>query len=181
MTAHASQITIAALVAVASAAVYQKAGPQARLLSQTQDIQPDGQYTYGYALDSGVQVQESGVGGQYATGRASYISPEGIPIQLSYTADENGYQPTGDFVHPVPHYITRALEYIRTHPVYEDTYSPSYTKSAAKPSTYSAYKPAAFKTTAYKPTAYKPVVAQQYKQTNTFKTNAYKPTSFKKY
>lgn len=180
-------------MAVASAAVYQKsvyqkAGPQARLLSQTQEIQPDGQYTYGYALDSGVQVQESGVGGQYATGRASYISPEGIPIALTYTADENGYQPTGDFVHPVPHYITRALEYIRTHPVYEDSYTPSYTKSAAKPSTYSAHKPTAFKAAAYKPTtafkttAYKPVVAQQqHKYTNTFQKNAYKPTSFKKY
>lgn len=38
------------------------------------------------------------------TGKYSYISPEGKLIQISYTADKNGFHPVGDAipVAPVP-------------------------------------------------------------------------------
>lgn len=106
------------------------AGPyeNARTLSQSQDIQPDGRYQWEYSADNGIAAEESGLGGQVATGRASWISPEGIPIAFSYTADENGYQPIGDHLPvgpPTPSHIVRALEYIRTHQPYEDTYTRS--------------------------------------------------------
>ena len=53
--------------------------------------------------------------GATARGSYSYTSPEGTVINLSFVADENGFQPKGDHlpVAPVPHpAILRALEQI---------------------------------------------------------------------
>lgn len=121
------------------------AGPYetARTLSQSQDIQPDGRYQWEYSADNGIAAEESGYGGQVATGRASWISPEGVPVSFSYTADENGYQPVGDAIPvgpPTPALISRALEYIRTHQPYDDTYT-TYTKTAKTfPSKFAGFK-----------------------------------------
>lgn len=124
------------------------AGPNAnaRTLSQSQDIQPDGRYQWEYSADNGIAAEESGYGGQVATGRASWISPEGIPISFSYTADENGYQAVGDAIPvgpPTPPLIARALEYIRTQGPYVDNYSaraavPTYQQTF--PSKFSGFK-----------------------------------------
>lgn len=43
-------------------------------------------------------------------------------MELSYVADENGYQPTGSHIHAIPEQISRALEYIKAHPYVEPTY-----------------------------------------------------------
>lgn len=59
------------------------------------------------------------MGGQYASGSSAYYSPEGELVQLTYTADENGYHPQGAHLPtppPIPEAILRSLEYIRTHP-----------------------------------------------------------------
>lgn len=56
---------------------------------------------------------------QVAQGQFAYTSPEGQRIQLTYIADENGFQPTGDHLPtppPIPEAIQRALEYIAAHP-----------------------------------------------------------------
>lgn len=48
-----------------------------------------------------------------------YTSPEGIPIETSYVADENGYQPQGAHLPtppPIPEAILRSLEYNAAHP-----------------------------------------------------------------
>jgi Insect cuticle protein len=100
-------------------------GPEseAQVLRQESDIHPDGTYSYSYETSNGIKAAESGVGGERAEGDFSYISPEGVPIKLTYVADENGFQPQGDHLPtppPVPEAILRALEYIRTHPPQTD-------------------------------------------------------------
>uniref|UniRef100_A0A1B6DD74 Uncharacterized protein n=1 Tax=Clastoptera arizonana TaxID=38151 RepID=A0A1B6DD74_9HEMI len=83
------------------------------ILSQNFDLNPDGSYKFGYrsadgsARDEagalkyrGTAVEAMGVQGSYA-----YQSPEG-PVAVNYIADENGFQPTGNSVHPA---IQRAV------------------------------------------------------------------------
>ncbi|XKL61499.1 hypothetical protein PGB90_008556 [Kerria lacca] len=82
-----------------------------RILAQNYDLSPDGSYTFQYESEDGSSRQESGspkfapqpgvesYGGLTVSGRFSYASPEG-PIDVQYTADENGYQPSGSSIHP---------------------------------------------------------------------------------
>lgn len=63
------------------------------------------------------------MGGHHAQGASSYVSPEGVPIQLTYTADENGFHPQGAHIPPVPDYILRALEWIAAHPYQGEDYN----------------------------------------------------------
>ncbi|XP_023167823.1 pupal cuticle protein Edg-78E-like [Drosophila hydei] len=87
------------------------------------EVNPDGSYAYALDTSNGISAQEQGVGGQAASGRYSYTSPEGVPIEITYVADENGYQPQGAILPtppPIPAAILRSLEYIRTHPQYDE-------------------------------------------------------------
>ncbi|GLV39279.1 Ecdysone-dependent gene 78E [Carabus blaptoides fortunei] len=93
-------------------------GPQIAILRQDQEVNHDGTYHYVYETENGIHADEQGAP-QGAQGSFSYTSPEGEHVQLSYTADENGFQPQGSHIPvapPVPEAILRALEYIRTHP-----------------------------------------------------------------
>ncbi|XP_054085315.1 pupal cuticle protein Edg-78E [Zeugodacus cucurbitae] len=78
----------------------------------------EGNYQFSYETSNGIQRQEAGsLAG--VRGSLNYVSPEGERISLSYTADEEGFHPTGDHLPtppPVPAYVLRALEYIRAHP-----------------------------------------------------------------
>ncbi|KAH8339270.1 hypothetical protein KR074_010088, partial [Drosophila pseudoananassae] len=79
---------------------------------------PEGNYAYAYETTNGIQAQEAG-NANGVTGGSSYVSPEGIPISLTYVADENGFQPQGAHLPtppPIPEAILRALEYISNHP-----------------------------------------------------------------
>ena len=112
-------------LAVASAALL-PSNAQIRILSQKSDIQPDGSYQYSYETENGIAAGESGVGGVAANGFQQWTSPEGLPVQIQYRADENGYQPQGSVLPvgpappPIPPAILRALEWIRTHPSNDD-------------------------------------------------------------
>lgn len=78
------------------------ADANAQTLRSDSNINPDGSYSYGYESDNSISVSEQGqpkaLGhseqSQEVQGSYSYISPEGIPIKLSYVANENGFQPT---------------------------------------------------------------------------------------
>lgn len=79
----------------------------------------DGSYKSSFDTSNGISVQEEGIGGQHSVGTAQWYAPDGTPVSLSWLADANGYQPTGSHIPtppPVPAYVLRALEYIRTHP-----------------------------------------------------------------
>merc|ERR1719348_1188228 len=56
--------------------------------------------------------QESGFGdeSEVVEGSYSYGTPEGVQVSVSYIADEFGYYPKGEGIHPA---IQRALEQLR--------------------------------------------------------------------
>lgn len=95
----------------------------AEVRSFSNDLKEDGSYQYQFDTTNGIAAQEAGVGGHYASGSSAYYAPDGQLITLSYTADENGFHPSGDHLPtppPIPAAILKALEYIRTHPNQEN-------------------------------------------------------------
>ncbi|XP_050337189.1 pupal cuticle protein Edg-78E-like [Bactrocera neohumeralis] len=120
------------------------ADAHAEIRSLTNDLKEDGSYNYQFETSNGIAAQESGVGGHYATGSSQYYSPEGQLIQLTYTADENGFQPQGAHLPtppPVPEAILKALEYIRTHPYQEEqqqSYASQHSRASAPQQQYGA-------------------------------------------
>ncbi|GBP30858.1 Larval cuticle protein LCP-17 [Eumeta japonica] len=101
----------------------------AQVLRSEADVRPDG-FQYAFETSNGIAAQEAGqlknVGREeeaiQVQGSSQYTSPEGVPVQLTYTADENGFQPQGAHLptppapEPIPDYILRALKYIEEHP-----------------------------------------------------------------
>ncbi|XP_075162344.1 larval cuticle protein LCP-17-like [Haematobia irritans] len=110
-------IVVCAFIAVAHCASGDD--KTAETLKYVNEVNADGSYNFEYSSSNGIDFGEAGVGGSYGKGSYSYTSPEGQPIALSYTADENGYQPQGDHLPtppPIPEYILKALAYIESHP-----------------------------------------------------------------
>ena len=58
--------------------------------------------------------------GESVQGQVQWTDNDGQSHSLSYTADENGYQPQGDLVPAIPPAIQRALEWNAAHPEEED-------------------------------------------------------------
>ncbi|KAL5287641.1 Pcp family protein [Megaselia abdita] len=116
-------------------------GGDIQVLRQDSDIQADGHYSYQYELGNGISASESGLGGQNVQGNYQYTSPEGEPIAITYTADENGYQAHGSHVPEIPSYILKSLEYIRTHAPYDGSkHAAASTKSFVATPARAAYK-----------------------------------------
>ncbi|XP_064547337.1 pupal cuticle protein Edg-78E isoform X2 [Drosophila montana] len=110
-------LILAALCLIASSGAVDES--DAVITKYRSEINEDGSYSYEYGTSNNIQAAESGVGSAYATGSVQYTAPDGQPINLEYTADENGYQPKGDHLPtppPTPDYILRALAYIQEHP-----------------------------------------------------------------
>uniref|UniRef100_T1GH30 Uncharacterized protein n=1 Tax=Megaselia scalaris TaxID=36166 RepID=T1GH30_MEGSC len=91
-------------------------------VSRSLDVGPDS-YSYDVKLDNGVSAQESGKLKNEDTiaaqGSYSFTSPEGEKVEISYIADENGYQPQGALLPtppPIPIAIAKSLEYLAAHP-----------------------------------------------------------------
>ncbi|CAD7090709.1 unnamed protein product [Hermetia illucens] len=114
-------VVFAFVASLAAAQHGQYASPDAtaEIRSFSNDVSPDGSYRWSFDTSNGIAAQEQGVGGVQAAGAASHTSPEGIPIQLSYTADENGFHPEGAHLPqppPIPAAIIRSLEWNAAHP-----------------------------------------------------------------
>lgn len=107
---------IAVLVVFAQAEHIDK---DADIVSQNGDPpQPDGSYSYSFETSNGIRSQEAG-NANGVSGAFSFSSPDGTPIALTYTADENGFHPQGahlPILPPIPEAILRSLEYIAAHP-----------------------------------------------------------------
>ncbi|XP_023943615.2 endocuticle structural glycoprotein SgAbd-2 [Bicyclus anynana] len=98
------------------------------IVRQNQEINPDGSYQWSYETGNGIQAQEQGylknagikdAEAQVAQGSYSYTGPEGIPITVTYIADENGFRAEGAHLPtppPIPEAIARALQYIAANP-----------------------------------------------------------------
>ncbi|OWR46315.1 larval cuticle protein LCP-22-like [Danaus plexippus] len=95
----------------------------AEVLKFGNEISENG-FNYYFESNNGIAAQAQGVPRNFGgnppvvpdviQGAFSWISPEGKVISISYTADENGYQPSGDAIPQppeVPAQIARALEY----------------------------------------------------------------------
>ncbi|XP_061401936.1 pupal cuticle protein Edg-78E-like [Musca vetustissima] len=83
------------------------------------EIGSEGNYEYNYETSNGISAIENGIGGQYASGGYAYYTPERELLQVSYTADRNGFQLVGKHLPtppPIPRAILKSLKYIRTHP-----------------------------------------------------------------
>lgn len=92
---------------------------------------PDGAYEFNYETENGIKAQEQGQlvniakdeAAMRVQGAFSYVDPDGNTIGLSYTADENGFQPEGAHLPtppPIPPSIMKALLYIASHPEEDD-------------------------------------------------------------
>ncbi|XP_058054055.1 cuticle protein CP14.6-like [Anopheles bellator] len=112
---------VAAVVAVAAAQNPQDA--QAQVLVSDSAVNPDGSYNYRYETSNGIQAQESGVGGQTAQGSYSYTGDDGVQYQVTYVADQNGFQPQGAHLPvegPAPEHVLKTLQLIRANPPRDD-------------------------------------------------------------
>ncbi|XP_018577186.1 endocuticle structural glycoprotein SgAbd-8-like [Anoplophora glabripennis] len=94
-------------------------------------VNADGSYQWSLETGNGIVAQEQGklknLGeeneAQEVQGSYQYTANDGTPIQVSYLANENGFQPQGEHLPtppPVPAAIQRALEFIQANPQPED-------------------------------------------------------------
>lgn len=99
----------------------------APIVKQELDIAPDGTWHSSVETGNGIVIEEQGTvknAGQKdaieeRTGRASWTAPDGQKIELTWTANEAGFQPAGAHLPvapPIPPLIQRALEWIAAHP-----------------------------------------------------------------
>ncbi|KAM7342273.1 larval cuticle protein 2-like [Cochliomyia hominivorax] len=103
---------LAALIACAAAVESDDFHAQATLLKS--DVRPDG---FDSALETTNHIHQVASGDVHGNihGDISWISPEGEHIEIKYVADEHGYQPVGNVIHPIPEAILKSIEYIKTH------------------------------------------------------------------
>ncbi|EDW60843.1 larval cuticle protein 1 [Drosophila virilis] len=90
----------------------------AEVVSRKDDVRPDG---FDSSLETSNKIGRSESGDEHGNihGSFSWVSPEGEKIEISYVADENGYQPQGAALPtppPVPVEIERALQWLAAHP-----------------------------------------------------------------
>lgn len=72
-------------------------------------------FSYSFETSNGISAEESGVAtnGVQAQGAFAYTGDDGESYRVTYTADENGYQPQGDHLPtspPIPDEILRSIE-----------------------------------------------------------------------
>ncbi|XP_054000906.1 endocuticle structural glycoprotein SgAbd-2-like [Hylaeus anthracinus] len=105
------------------------------IVSQSQDISPDGSFSTKWESGNGISFQEEGflknagqkdAEAEEVRGSASWTAPDGTKLNLGWVANENGatfqgaHLPTPPPPQPVPVLIQRALDWIAAHPYKEE-------------------------------------------------------------
>ena len=147
-----------------------------QILSQ-EDVHPgDGTYRFSFQTENGIEREETGQpkagggygqngqpsGGYVQQGGWSYTDGYGNPVRLTFSADENGYQPVGDVL-PTPVPTEYPVPVVPQAYQGEASYSPASARSGPVPARYSPapaparYSPAPAPTAA--PARYSPAPA----------------------
>lgn len=95
-------------------------GPQIPILSFVNENDGDGNYRFSYETGNGIKAQEEGTVKNKGSaneipsvmGSYTYTNPEGELVEISYTADENGFVPSGAALPtppPIPDAIAKSL------------------------------------------------------------------------
>ncbi|EDW01672.1 pupal cuticle protein Edg-78E [Drosophila grimshawi] len=90
---------------------------------ETKKQDAHGNFAYSFDVTNGIGAKEEGDEHNHVHGEYHFMSKEGIPIAITYTADENGYQAHGDAVPtppPIPAAILESLAYIKSHPPHKE-------------------------------------------------------------
>merc|ERR1711915_43996 len=117
-----SMILFAVFLAVAAAAPLEESAPIILIKSQTQNHDTEKQeYSFSYEAENGISVSESGKQKQFgdkpeeagiiSQGKFSYPE-EGVTYTITWVADENGFQATGDHLPvapPMPEHVVKML------------------------------------------------------------------------
>ncbi|XP_046616593.1 endocuticle structural glycoprotein SgAbd-2-like [Neodiprion virginianus] len=123
-------IALFALIAGASAAAVREQEKFVPIVSQVQEVNPDGSFKSAYeSADGTIQQSQGGLinagqkdEAQVIEGSATWTSPEGIPIALKWIAGPNGVEfqgehlPTSPPAQEIPLAIQRSLEWNAAHP-----------------------------------------------------------------
>ena len=96
---------------------------EARILAQEQNLNPNHSYRFGFETSNGISYSQASPDGVVAAGKYSYYGPDGALYAINYTADEEGFNPTGAHIPvepPVPAHVLDTLEKIRLNPPVND-------------------------------------------------------------
>ncbi|CAB3221357.1 unnamed protein product [Arctia plantaginis] len=95
---------------------------EAEVISNETQFNEDGSYNQQFETNNGISVQSSGVLKKFGdanalvvTGSYRYYTNDGTPVEVTYVADENGFQAKSDSLPvapPVPEAIARSIEYL---------------------------------------------------------------------
>ncbi|XP_063826283.1 larval cuticle protein LCP-17-like [Ostrinia nubilalis] len=123
-------LIVLAIVAAASADVSHVGSNEfnAAVVKSNYEIQPEGSFQYAYETSNGIYGQASGVvknpnsdePSLEVNGAYKYTGDDGAPYEITYVANEYGYQPQGNHLPvapPVPEAIARSIAYNAAHAV----------------------------------------------------------------
>ncbi|ETN59441.1 cuticular protein 32, RR-1 family [Anopheles darlingi] len=119
------------------APAYEHQSPPIPIVHSESYSSHDGSYKFAYESGNGIAAQEEGfvknAGNkdhevQVAHGSYSYTDPHGVPVSISYVADENGFQAKGSHIPtppPVPQELIDAYAKAASQPQHHDA-EPEY-------------------------------------------------------
>ncbi|XP_074029970.1 endocuticle structural glycoprotein ABD-4 isoform X2 [Leptinotarsa decemlineata] len=124
---------------------YAQQGDQIAIVRyENEGINADGSYQWSFETANGIRAQEQGQlknagtenEGPEVQGSYQYTSNDGVPIALSYIANEDGFQPQGEHLPtppPIPLAIQRSLEWNAAHPEEEEAGRPQRQAPSVQP------------------------------------------------
>ncbi|KAK9737535.1 hypothetical protein QE152_g10604 [Popillia japonica] len=86
--------------------------PEVEIISQTNDVNPDGGYKWSYEASNSIKAEETGT-------LKKTNDPENPEVIVAQADDEGGFQPQGAHIPtppPIPPLIQRGLDYIAANP-----------------------------------------------------------------